>query len=217
MLVYIVSIFNRSNREAGVAASSLTTTVARRRNKRSENTIESILAAAEVVILESGVERVSILDVCNEAGISRGTFYRYFSSQDELLEAFSRHKRSRFHQSLADAVAPYDDPDERFDAFIRYLDNYLQVGRSRKLLMVAPDYAMGWFLRIFHDSISRFQADLTIVFDAWEERSGVIIDRELVCEMIIRYILSEQLVPSSKQARKALPNRIKRLVLAFRA
>ncbi|MDX1506092.1 MAG: TetR/AcrR family transcriptional regulator, partial [Spongiibacter sp.] len=184
-----------------MAASSLTTTVARRRNKRSENTIEAILAAAEVVILESGVERVSILDVCNEAGISRGTFYRYFSSQDELLEAFSRHKRSRFHQALADAVGPYDDPDERFDAFIRYLDNYLQVGRSRKLLMVAPDYAMGWFLRIFHDSISRFQSDLTIVFDAWEERSGVVIDRELVCELIIRYILSEQLVPSSKQAR----------------
>jgi hypothetical protein len=33
---------------------------------------------------------------------------------------------------------------------------------------------------------------------------------------MIRYILSEQLVPSNKQARKALPERIKRLVLTFR-
>jgi|TARA_R110001583_G_scaffold187287_1_gene348485 AcrR family transcriptional regulator len=202
--------------EVRVAASTLTTSVTRRRNKRSENTIEAILAAAEVVILQSGVERVSILDVCAEAGISRGTFYRYFSSQDELLDAFSRHKRNRFHLSLSEAVTPYDDPNERFDAFIRYMDNYLQTGQSRKLLMVAPDYAMGWFLRIFHDSISRFQADLDIVFDAWDERSGVTIDRELVCELMIRYILSEQLVPSNKQARKALPERIKRLVLTFR-
>lgn len=193
----------------------LTTTPARRRNKRSENTIQTILAAAEVVILQSGVDRVSILDVCTEAGISRGTFYRYFSSQDELLDAFSRHKRDRFHQAMAEAVLPFNDPDERFDALVRYLDDYLQTGRSRKMLMVAPEYALGWFQRIFHDSISRFMNDLDIVFDAWDQRTGVTIDRELVCEMIVRYILSEQLVPSTKQARKALPTRIKRLMLAF--
>jgi hypothetical protein len=58
-------------------------------------------------------------------------------------------------------------------------------------------------------------SDLDIVFDAWDQRTGVTIDRELVCEMIVRYILSEQLVPSTKQARKALPTRIKRLMLAF--
>lgn len=199
----------------GVSTAPLTTTPARRRNKRSENTIQTILAAAEVVILQSGVDRVSILDVCTEAGISRGTFYRYFSSQDELLDAFSRHKRDRFHQALAEAVLPFDNPDERFDALVRYLDDYLQTGRSRKMLLVAPEYALGWFQRIFHDSISRFMSDLDIVFDAWDQRTGVTIDRELVCEMIVRYILSEQLVPSTKQARKALPTRIKRLMLAF--
>lgn len=198
-----------------MTSATLTTTPVRRRNKRSENTIQTILDATEVVILESGVERVSILDVCNEAGISRGTFYRYFSSQDELLEAFSRHKRDRFHQSLTDALAPYEQPDERFDALIRYMDNYLQVGQARKLLKVAPDYAMGWFQRIFHDSVTRFQNELAIVFDAWDQRTGVSVDRELVCELMIRYVLSEQLVPSSKQSRKALPNRIRRLMMAL--
>lgn len=198
-----------------MTSATLTTTPLRRRNKRSENTIQTILDATEVVILESGVERVSILDVCNEAGISRGTFYRYFSSQDELLEAFSRHKRDRFHQSLTDALAPYEQPDERFDALIRYMDNYLQVGQARKLLKVAPDYAMGWFQRIFHDSVTRFQNELAIVFDAWDQRTGVSVDRELVCELMIRYVLSEQLVPSSKQSRKALPNRIRRLMMAL--
>ncbi|WP_460853630.1 TetR/AcrR family transcriptional regulator [Pseudomaricurvus hydrocarbonicus] len=198
-----------------MTGATLITTPVRRRNKRSEHTIQTILAAAEVVILESGVERVSILDVCNQAGISRGTFYRYFSSQDELLEAFSRHKRDRFHESLFEALDPYKDPDDRFDALIRYMDNYLQVGQARKLLMVAPDYAIGWLHRIFHDSVSRFQNELAIVFDAWDERANIKIDRELVCELLIRYILSEQLVPSTKQARKALPSRIRRLLMAL--
>lgn len=184
----------------------------RRRNKRSENTIQTILDAAEEVILVSGVDRISILDVCKVAGVSRGTFYRYFSSQDELLDAFSRFKRDRFHQSLNNALSAYDDPDERFDAMILYMDNYLEVGQARKLLTVAPKYAMGWFHRIFHDSIVRFQEDLRIVFDAWDDRLAIHLDRELICELLIRYILSEQLVQASSESRKALPKKIKRLI-----
>lgn len=122
-----------------------------RSNRRSEQTIANILMVTEDIVLKSGAERISILDVCREAGISRGTFYRYFASQDELLDAFARHKREQFHVTLAEAVQPYQDPDERFDALIRYLDHYLEHGRARRLLVVAPEYALGFFRRIFHD------------------------------------------------------------------
>ncbi len=182
-----------------------------RRNRRSESTIQTILAAAEEVILRSGAERVSILDVCHQAGVSRGTFYRYFSSQDDLLDAFSRHKRDRFHTALAAATAPYSDPDERFEAVIRFIDDYLEHGRARRLLVVAPEYAMHWFQRIFNDSVVRFQDVLATVFDAWEARAGIKLDRELVCELLVRYILSEQLVPAGPE-RRNLPRRIERLM-----
>ena len=145
--------------------------------------------------------------------MSRGTFYRYFSSQDELLDAFSRHKRDRFHQSLLEATEPFDDPDERFDALIAYLEHYLEHGRARRLLVVAPDYALGFFKRIFHDSVVRFEDVLRSVFDAWDSRLGIKIDRELVCEMLIRYVLSEQLVPGSTD-RRSLPRRVARMVAA---
>lgn len=181
-----------------------------RRNRRSESTIQGILAAAEEVILQSGADRISILDVCQVAGISRGTFYRYFSSQDDLLDAFARHKRDRFHVALAEATAPFEDPDERFDAVIRFIDDYLEHGRARRLLVVAPEYAMRWFQRIFHDSTVRFQDVLAIVFDAWEARAGITLDRELVCELLVRYILSEQLVPAGPE-RRNLPRRLERM------
>lgn len=182
-----------------------------RSNKRSEATIVNILAATENIVLESGAERISILDVCRAANVSRGTFYRYFASQDELLDAFSRHKRERFHVALAEAVESYQDPDERFAALVRYLDHYLEHGRARRLLTVAPEYALGFFRRIFHDSVVRFQDVLAIVFDAWEARLGIKLDRELVCELLIRYVLSEQMVPSDSD-RKTLPRRIARMV-----
>lgn len=185
----------------------------KRRNRRSEETIANILAVTEQIILESGANRISILDVCRAAKVSRGTFYRYFSSQDELLDAFSRHKRERFHQALIEATAGYDDPDERFDAMIAYLSHYLEHGRARRLLVVAPEYALGFFRRIFHDAIVRFEDVLRPVFEAWDERLGAKIDRELVCEILIRYVLSEQLVPSAD--RSSLPRRVGRLVASL--
>jgi len=183
-----------------------------RRNRRSESTIQGILDATEAVVLESGADRVSILDVCKIAGISRGTFYRYFSSQDDLLDAFSRYKRDRFHAALIEATASYANPDERFDAVLRFVDAYLERGNARRLLLVAPEYAMRWLQRIFLDSVIRFQDVLGPVFDAWEQNAGIKIDRELACELLVRYILSEILVPAGPE-RRSLPRRIERMVM----
>jgi AcrR family transcriptional regulator len=181
-----------------------------RLNKRSSDTIAKILAVTEEIILRSGAERISILDVCEEVGISRGTFYRYFSSQDDLLDAFSRHKRDQFHATLLN-IAASNDPDERFQSVLDFIDNYLETSRARRLLLVAPDYATRWLQRIFTDSVHRFQDILSMVFDAWEERHGIVIDRELVCELMVRYIMSDVLVPAGPD-RRNLMRRIERFV-----
>jgi AcrR family transcriptional regulator len=181
-------------------------------NKRSGDTIAKILATTEEIILQSGAERISILDVCHDSGISRGTFYRYFSSQDDLLDAFSRHKRDQFHAHLIEATAASQDPDERFQAVLGFIDDYLERSRARRLLLVAPEYATRWFQRIFHDSVHRFQDVLAPVFDAWEERRGIVLDRELIGELMVRFILSDVLVPSGAD-RRNLMRRMERFVV----
>lgn len=183
-------------------------------NRRSEETIANILKATEEVVLMSGADRISILDVCQVAGVSRGTFYRYFASQEDLLDTFSRHKRESFHSSLSQELGRISDPEARLNALFAYLDNYLEQSRARRLLVVAPDYALGFFRRIFHDSIVRFQDGLGIVFDDWDDRLGVRLDRELICEMIIRYVLSEILVPEAA-GRRLFPIRVKKLLGAL--
>lgn len=183
-------------------------------NKRSEETINSILQSTEEVVLQSGADRISILDVCKSAGVSRGTFYRYFSSQEDLLDTFSRHKRDHFHQVLMSTIGTVEDPEARLNALITFIDNYLEQSRAQRLLLVAPEYALGFFRRIFHDSILRFQDTLDIVFDDWDEKLGVKLDRELICEMIIRYVLSEILVPENS-GRRLLPARVRRLVASL--
>jgi AcrR family transcriptional regulator len=188
----------------------------RRRSRRSEATIAAILAAAENVVLRSGVHRVAILNVCKAAGISRGTFYRYFSAQDELLDALVRHKREGFHRGLVQATQTFVNPEERFDAFIEHLETYMEHTQARQLLTVAPEFALGFFQRFFHDAVVRFQDVLAIVFDAWEERLDAKLDRELICELLVRYVLSEHLAPSGNH-RRALPSRIRRLITTLTA
>jgi AcrR family transcriptional regulator len=186
----------------------------RRGNKRSGETIESIFVATETVILQTGTERISILDVCNTAGVSRGTFYRYFSSQEELLDAFSRHQRESFHRSLAEMLAPYTDPDA-----LRQANQLPRRLPDRRQLAPHAGGCAGvrieLFKRIFHDSVVRFQDLLAPVFDAWDERLGVKLDRELICDLIIRFVMSEHLVGADAE-RRAMPRRIGRLVDALR-
>jgi AcrR family transcriptional regulator len=162
---------------------------------RAENTVAAILAATEQIVLRAGSERISILDVCQQAQVSRGTFYRYFSSQDELLDAFARHKRTSFQQAMADAVTPYTEPGARFHALVRYLDNYAAHGQARLLLGAAPEYTLRLFGRLFNESLVRIEELMRTVFDAWDARLGIRIDRELVCELMIRCVLSELVVP----------------------
>ena len=206
----------QASQETGGAAYVAQPPVARPRppkaklNKRSSDTIARILATTEEIILRSGAERISILDVCEEVGISRGTFYRYFSSQEDLLDAFSRHKREQFHANLH-RVAASNDPDERFQELLAFIDDYLENSRARRLLLVAPDYATRWLQRIFIDSVHRFQDILSMVFDAWEERHGIVIDRELVCELMVRYIMSDVLGARGPD-RRNLMRRIERFV-----
>lgn len=169
-----------------------------KRNRRAETTVAAILAATEAIVLRAGSDRISVLDVCELAHVSRGTFYRYFASQDELLDAFARHKRSSFQQAMAEAVVPFTDPDERFQALVRYLDNYAAHGQARLLLRAAPEYTLRLFGRLFHESLARIDELMRSVFDSWDRRLGIRIDRDLVCEMLIRCVLSELVVPNRR-------------------
>jgi AcrR family transcriptional regulator len=51
------------------------------------DTSERILRAAEACVRRWGIRHVSMSDVATEAGVSRGSVYRYFSDRDALVQA----------------------------------------------------------------------------------------------------------------------------------
>ena len=51
---------------------------------------EQLLEAAVRIIRRDGAQGLTVRNVCEEAGLSNGTFYHYFKNKDDLMMAFVR-------------------------------------------------------------------------------------------------------------------------------
>ncbi|WP_371673448.1 TetR/AcrR family transcriptional regulator [Streptomyces sp. NBC_00289] len=78
---------------------------ARRVTRRRVHTRARLLDAAFEVFAAKGFGRVSIEEVCEAAGYSRGAFYSNFDSLDELFFALYRDRAELIARQVADALA----------------------------------------------------------------------------------------------------------------
>src|SRR5438093_13661882 len=63
-----------------------------------EHRREQILAAAAACFSRNGFHQTSMQDICAEADVSPGAFYRYFRSKEEIIGAISD---ANYRQELA--------------------------------------------------------------------------------------------------------------------
>jgi AcrR family transcriptional regulator len=87
--------------------------------ERKAVTRSRILAAAVSVVAEKGVTSVVIDDFIRAAGVARGTFYNYFKSTDEVLEAAAHWLEDDLIVSIDEVLAPINDPVERMTLGMR--------------------------------------------------------------------------------------------------
>jgi AcrR family transcriptional regulator len=56
------------------------------RTVRGRRTYDALLNAARVVFVREGFLHTRITDICDEAGLSHGTFYNYFTAKEEIFQ-----------------------------------------------------------------------------------------------------------------------------------
>ncbi|SOD90626.1 TetR/AcrR family transcriptional regulator [Streptomyces sp. Ag109_G2-15] len=105
---------------------------ARRVTKRRAQTRANLLDAAFAVFAAKGFGRVSIEEVCEAAGYSRGAFYSNFATLDELFFALYRERADLIAAQVADALAQ-DGPD---------LDVHASVDRVTEVLLLDVDWLL---------------------------------------------------------------------------
>ncbi|MDQ0964022.1 AcrR family transcriptional regulator [Streptomyces sp. B4I13] len=100
--------------------------------RRRVRTRANLLDAAFAVFAAKGFGRVSIEEVCEAAGYSRGAFYSNFGSLDELFFALYQERADVIARQVADALAG-DGPD---------LDVPASVDRVTEVLLLDLDWLL---------------------------------------------------------------------------
>lgn len=101
--------------------------------ERSENR-ELVLSAAERIYARQGYADITVEHLIVEAGISRPTFYRWFSSKDEVLEEIVHRANDALLARIQQAVSLRAELVEKITAGV---DAYLQWGIETGPLVLA--------------------------------------------------------------------------------
>ncbi|MFE7980264.1 TetR/AcrR family transcriptional regulator [Streptomyces shenzhenensis] len=110
----------------------VTEQTAARVTRRRVRTRARLLDAAFTVFAAKGFGRVSIEEVCEAAGFSRGAFYSNFATLDELFFALYRERADLIAEQVADALA-LDGP---------VLDVPASVARVTEVLLLDVDWLL---------------------------------------------------------------------------
>lgn len=88
---------------------------------QSEEQRDSILDAAEKLFLEAGIEKVTMQDIAQRAGITRVTLYRYFANRDEIAVGVLLHQMKKNSQRTQS-----DPPDRSLEGLKRHVRSMIR-------------------------------------------------------------------------------------------
>lgn len=86
-----------------------------------KGTRDHIVEAADRLFYEKGYEHTSFADIADAVRISRGNFYYYFKTKDELLDAVIDLRLSNTRKMLDRWEAEGSEPADRIRSFIQIL------------------------------------------------------------------------------------------------
>ena len=93
---------------------------------KSRETRAKIFQAAKRILQKQGYEQLSIKNICEEAGVSNGSFYHHFKTKDDLLSYYIEDQPS-INPDLLDTP---EDADEAKIGIIHVYLNYAQYCRE---------------------------------------------------------------------------------------
>jgi AcrR family transcriptional regulator len=107
---------------------------------RKARTRANLLAAARHLFAGRGVERTTIAEIAGHADIAIGSFYNYFSTKDELLDALIEETLSEQLRLLQVRQADVSDPAEKISIAHRHLVRVARTDSDWARLLVRLEF-----------------------------------------------------------------------------
>lgn len=92
---------------------------------------QHVIKMAHRLFMDKGFQATSIQDILDYSGISKGTFYNYFSSKNELLIAIFK-KIFADIETEREALLIGKDPSD-IDIFIKQVELHMELNRSKQI------------------------------------------------------------------------------------
>jgi AcrR family transcriptional regulator len=163
----------------------------------SGSTEERILSATLRLLGRRGVRRLSMQEVSEAAGVSRGTLYRYFPSKDHLLAGVASYDERKFTVGLATALAPVEDPSVRIQTLVAFAFDYIRMHPARALFESEPDFVLGYLLTHLPKLQAALLEQLGEAFDAVPAVASGSLSRQQLADVIVRLFTSSFIIPES--------------------
>ncbi len=162
-----------------------------------QRTKQRLLEGAVRAIASRGLTKLSMSDVSEFAGVSRGTAYRYFSNTEELLSELGRREAERFEQQVWEALE--EVPTTSAERVRVVLDAIEKLARDHPLIQRLPETDPGFVLTAvrqrFPDICETFQRRLVPLLEESDlvRRGGV--SAEQLASWMARMMISMFLFP----------------------
>lgn len=179
-----------------------------------------ILSGALDAIAARGVRRLSMSDIIDASGVSRGTLYRYFSNKDQVLSAVAEFVCTGFENGIRESGKGIDDPILRLQAVMQFYARYTEENSPGRVFEVEPAFHLSFFRSRF----TRYKLAVLEVLEPTFAHLDTLLDepmnREGFVEGLVRNQLSTLLIPASddwKQLWNGAAENIQKWALAVAA
>src|SRR6476660_7649411 len=90
-----------------------------------------VIKTAHQLFMDKGYQATSVQDILEGSGISKGTFYNYFTSKSELLIAIFKNLQLEIEKEKNEILIGHNPAD--FEIFIKQINVDIQHNRKNKL------------------------------------------------------------------------------------
>jgi AcrR family transcriptional regulator len=173
--------------------------------------LQRILDGALATLSRRGATQLSMSEVCDAAGISRATLYRYFARKEDLLAAVGEHVSRNFVDGIKRAIAGSHVPKDRLRLVLEFFIRYTGQVKSDRMLEIEPSFVLKFLQSHFALHVAVFNEALAPVYDDIESHLGIRINRMLVSEVLLRAEQSTIVVPAGRSW-EGLPEALSRML-----